>query len=122
LIKIFNKSLTNLKKIFKNRLNKIDAIAKLFFNFNIQMFCMKKNTRLLAIEKMLKEIKEKKVMDDKIIDKIRFDLDQEEVISRNYLQITQNGIFSQNKKKAVLWNKQVMDLKEELNSIIADNY
>ncbi|MFA6119382.1 MAG: hypothetical protein WCT85_02155 [Parachlamydiales bacterium] len=82
---------------------------------------MKKNTRLLTIEKMLKEIKERKVTDDKIIDKIKFDLDQEEIISRNYLQITQNGIFAQNKKKAVLWNKQVMDLKEELNSIIGDN-
>lgn len=85
------------------------------------MFYMKKNTRLLTIEKMLKEIKERKVTDDKIIDKIKFDLDQEEIISRNYLQITQNGIFAQNKKKAVLWNKQVMDLKEELNSIIGDN-
>jgi hypothetical protein len=74
--------------------------------------------KLKEIADLIENIKKSKKFDIKIIEKLKFDLDEEEKISRNYLQITQSGMYPQSKKRALFWNKQVIDLKEELNKII----
>lgn len=74
--------------------------------------------KLKKIALIIENIKKTKNFDAKIIEKLKFDLDEEEKISRNYLQITQNGMFPQSKKRALFWNKKVIELKEELNKII----
>lgn len=74
--------------------------------------------KLKEIADLIENIKKSKKFDSKIIEKLKFDLDEEEKISRNYLQITQNGMYPQSKKRALFWNKQVIELKEELNKII----
>jgi hypothetical protein len=75
-------------------------------------------TKLKEIAELIEKIKKTKNFDYKIIKKVKFDLDEEEKISRNYLQITQKGMFPQYKKRALLWNQKVISLKEELNKII----
>jgi len=79
---------------------------------------MKHITKLQELEATIEKIKNKKNIDHSIIEKLKFALDEEEKLSRNYLQITQNGMFFKNKKRALHWNKKVMELKEELNTII----
>lgn len=74
--------------------------------------------RLKEIEEILKNIRKNKNVDSKVIEKLKHELDEEEKISRNYLQITQNGMFPQSKKRALFWNKKVMELKEELHKIL----
>jgi hypothetical protein len=82
----------------------------LFFEFGMK-------GKLKEIEETIQSIKKSKNFDLKIIDRLKFDLDEEEKISRNYLQITQNGMFPQSKKRALFWNKKVIELKDELNKL-----
>ncbi len=79
---------------------------------------MKKITKLSQIAEIIERIKNQKKVDLKEVEKLQHQLDEEEKISRNYLQITQKGIFAKNIKRALKWNKKVMDLKEELNSLM----
>jgi len=79
---------------------------------------MKRITKLQEIASMIERLKNNKNIDSKVIAKLKFDLDEEEKLSRNYLQITQNGMFFKSQKRALHWNKKVMELKEELNAII----
>lgn len=76
------------------------------------------NKKLHEIEDFIESIEKNKNLDLSIIEKLKLDLDEEEKISRNYLQITQNGMFPQSKKRALFWNKKVIDLKEKLNNIL----
>ena len=78
---------------------------------------MKRKKKLQEIAEIIDNMKITKNIDLKIIRGLQEDLDEEEKIARNYLQITQNGMLLNNKKRAVLWNKKVMDLKKELNDI-----
>lgn len=79
---------------------------------------MKKVTKLNEISQAIERIKNQKQVDSNAVKKLKHDLDEEEKISRNYLQITQNGIFAKSKKRALDWNKKVIDLKYELNALI----
>ena len=79
---------------------------------------MKRITKLNQIAEIIEKIKKQKTLDFKIIEKLKSQLDEEEKISRNYLQITQNGIFVKSIKKALRWNKKVIDLKHELNTLL----
>ncbi len=74
--------------------------------------------KLKEISDTIERIKKTKSFDFKIVEKLKFDLDEEEKISRNYLQITQNGMFPQSKKRALFWNQKVIDLKDELNKLL----
>lgn len=74
--------------------------------------------KLKEIEDIINCLKKNKNFDLKIVEKLKYQLDEEEKISRTYLQITQNGMFPQSKKRALFWNKKVLELKEELNKII----
>ncbi|NGX48977.1 MAG: hypothetical protein K940chlam5_00573 [Candidatus Anoxychlamydiales bacterium] len=79
---------------------------------------MKRITKLEELSEAIERIKNQKKVDSSAINNLKHELDEEEKISRNYLQITQNGIFSKNIKKAIRWNKKVIDLKHELNTIL----
>ncbi|NGX33936.1 MAG: hypothetical protein K1060chlam1_00280 [Candidatus Anoxychlamydiales bacterium] len=79
---------------------------------------MKRITKLEELADAIERIKNQKKVDTETINKLKLKLDEEEKISRNYLQITQNGIFAKNIKKALKWNKKVIDLKHELNTLI----
>lgn len=79
---------------------------------------MKRISKLDEIAKILETIKNEKKINLKIIEKLKFDLDEEEKISRNYLQITLKTNFFKNKKRALNWSKKVIDLKEKLNILI----
>ena len=79
---------------------------------------MKRITKLEELANAIERIKNQKKVDSKAINNLKHELDEEEKISRNYLQITQNGIFSKNIKKALRWNKKVIDLKHELYALL----
>ena len=79
---------------------------------------MKRITKLKELADAIERIKNQKKVDSTAINKLKRDLDEEEKISRNYLQITQNGIFVKSIKKALRWNKKVIDLKHELNALL----
>ena len=79
---------------------------------------MKRITKLEELADAIDRIKNQKKVDSTAVNKLKQDLDEEEKISRNYLQITQNGIFVKNIKKALRWNKKVIDLKHELNALL----
>lgn len=74
--------------------------------------------KLKEISDAIEKIKKSKNFDFRTIEQLKFDLDEEEKISRNYLQITQRGMYPESKKRALFWNKKVIELKEELNKII----
>lgn len=80
---------------------------------------MKRLKKLNEIADAIEKIKKnQKNIDLSLINRLKNELDEEEKISRNYLQITQNCLFSKNINKAMRWNKKVMDLKHELNVLI----
>jgi len=79
---------------------------------------MKRITKLNEIAEAIERIKNQKKVDSKAVNKLKQDLDEEEKISRNFLQITQKGIFIKNIKKAIRWNKKVIELKHELNALL----
>ncbi|HEU64276.1 MAG: hypothetical protein KR126chlam4_00417 [Candidatus Anoxychlamydiales bacterium] len=79
---------------------------------------MKRITKLEELAGAIERIKNQKKVDSKAINNLKHELDEEEKISRNYLQITQNGIFAKNIKKALRWNKKVIDLKHELYAFL----
>ena len=79
---------------------------------------MKRITKLEELSEAIERIKNQKKVDSTAVNKLKQDLDEEEKISRNYLQITQNGIFSKNIKKAIRWNEKVIVLKHELNALL----
>ena len=62
---------------------------------------MKKNTKLNELADAIERIKNQKKVDSTAVNKLKHELDEEEKISRNYLQITQNGIFVKSIKKAM---------------------
>lgn len=80
---------------------------------------MKRLTKLKEIANAIERIKNQKVKDFKTVENLKQTLNEEEKISRNYLQIIQKGIFSKNMmKKALKWNERVIDLKHELYALI----
>ena len=79
---------------------------------------MKRISKLDEIAKILEAIKSEKQINLKVIEKLKFDLDEEEKISRNYLQITLKTNFFKNKKRALNWTRKVIELKEKLNILI----
>lgn len=79
---------------------------------------MKRISKLDEIAKALETIKNEKKINIKVIEKLKFDLDEEEKISRNYLQITLKTNLIKNKKRALRWTNKVIELKEKLNVLI----
>ncbi|NGX29065.1 MAG: hypothetical protein K940chlam1_01258, partial [Candidatus Anoxychlamydiales bacterium] len=79
---------------------------------------MKRISKLDEIAKALETIKNEKKINIKVIEKLKFDLDEEEKISRNYLQITLKTNLIKNKKRALSWTNKVIELKEKLNMLL----
>ena len=74
--------------------------------------------RLEKISQMLKHLENKKITaKETIINEILKELIEEEKMSRFYLQVTQSNTASQARKKAMLWNSKVIELKQRLFAI-----
>ncbi|MBN2479951.1 MAG: hypothetical protein JXA94_06960 [Parachlamydiales bacterium] len=53
-----------------------------------------------------------------ILKKLTIDINEEEKMSRFYLQVTQSNTSSGGKKRAMIWNAKVIELKQRLLNLI----